>query len=95
MRDIIATAIRQAGVRRPILPGPTPLIKAAAWPMSLLPEPPLTPDAVDFVNQPATVDNGPLLEAMPRRLTPLEEGLGTYVGPVDQPKAAIEFSRAA
>jgi uncharacterized protein YbjT (DUF2867 family)/ligand-binding SRPBCC domain-containing protein len=95
MRDIIATAIRQAGVRRPILPGPTPLIKAAAWPLSLLPEPPLTPDAVDFVNQPATVDNGPLLEAMPRRLTPLEEGLGTYVGPVDQPKAAIAFSRAA
>ena len=79
MRRIVAAALRQAGLRRPIVPGPTALIKAVAWPMRALPEPPLTPDAVDFINQPATVDNGPLLAAMPRRLTPLEEGLATYL----------------
>jgi hypothetical protein len=79
MRRIVAAALRQAGLRRPIVPGPTALIKAFAWPMRALPEPPLTPDAVDFINPPATVDNGPLLAAMPRRLTPLEEGLATYL----------------
>lgn len=80
MRDIIATALRVARLRRPIVPGPTPLIKLAAVPLSWLPSPLLTPDAVDFINQPAVVDTGPLLERMPRRLTPLAEGLATYLG---------------
>ena len=95
MGRIIATAIRQAGLPRLILPGPTPLVKAAAWPLTFLPQPPLTPDAVDFINQPATVDNGPLLAAMPRRLTPFEEGLATYLGSQRQTGAAIEVRRAA
>ncbi len=80
MREIIAAAIAQDGHRRPIVPGPTPLIKIAAFPMKFLPSPPLTPDAVDFINQPATVDNQPLLDAMPRILTPFAEGLATYLG---------------
>ena len=94
MRDIIATALRVAGLRRPIVPGPTPLIKLLAIPLSWLPTPILTPDAVDFINQPATVDLGPLLERMPRRLTPLEEGLRTYLGP-DAPEVSLHFDRAA
>ena len=81
MREIIGIALRVAGLRRPIVPGPTPLIKLAAIPLSWLPTPILTPDAVDFINQPATVDLAPLLERMPRRLTPLEEGLRTYLAP--------------
>ncbi len=89
MRDIIGTALRVAGLRRPILPGPTPLIKLAAIPLSWLPTPILTPAAVDFINQPATVDLAPLLERMPRRLTPLDEGLRTYLGPADA--ATLEF----
>ena len=80
MRDIIGAAMRVAGLRRPILPGPAPLLKLGAWPLSFLPEPPLTPAAIDFINQPATVDLGPLLERMPRRLTPLTEGLASYLG---------------
>jgi len=81
MREIIATALRVARLRRPIVPGPTPLIKLAAVPLSWLPSPILTPDAVDFINQPAVVDIDPLLDRMPRRLTPLAEGLATYLGP--------------
>ena len=80
LREIVARALRAAGIDRPILPGPTPLLKLAAWPLRFLPEPPLTPDAVDFINQPATVDLGPLLARMPRRLTPLDEALQTYLG---------------
>jgi uncharacterized protein YbjT (DUF2867 family)/ligand-binding SRPBCC domain-containing protein len=90
MREIIARALRAARVRRPILPGPTPLLKLAAWPLRFLPEPPLTPDAVDFVNTPAVVDLNPLLERMPRRLTTLDEALATYLPPGSGP-ATLEI----
>lgn len=94
MRDIIATALRVAGLRRPIVPGPTPLLKLATLPLTLLSRPPLTPDAIDFIDQPATVDLAPLLARMPRRLTPLEEGLRSYLAPGAGP-ATIRFGRVA
>jgi NADH dehydrogenase len=85
MRDVIAHALRVAQIRRPILPAPAPLIKLAVAPLVLLPSPPMTPDAIDFVNQPAEVDIRPLLERMPRRLTKLDEGLATYLAPGSGP----------
>ena len=81
MREILHRAMSIAGVKKPLIPGPAPLIKLAAWPMRFLPNPPLSPDAVDFVNQPATVDIGPLLKTMPRVLTRLDVGLASYLGP--------------
>lgn len=81
MREIIHRAMAIAGLHKPLLPGPAPLIKLTAWPMRFLPDPPLSPDAVDFINQPATVDVGPLLKAMPRVLTRLDVGLATYLSP--------------
>lgn len=91
MRDIVRRATQVAGVRRPIMPGPTPLLKIAAWPLSFLPTPPLTPSAIDFINQPATVDLAPLLERMPRRLTPFEEGLATYLGSDPDGRRTLAF----
>lgn len=88
MRAIIGRALRAAGIRRPIVPGPALLIKLAAWPLRFLPSPPLTPDAVDFINAPAVVDTAPLLARMPRRLTPLDEGLATYLPPASAPGEA-------
>jgi NADH dehydrogenase len=85
MREVIRRALAVAGIRRPIVPGPAPLIKLAALPMLLLPEPPLTPAAIDFINQPATVDLGPLLARMPRSLTPLDAGLASYLAPSSGP----------
>ena len=85
MREIIRTALRLANVASPVLSGPTALLKLGAAPLALLPSPPLTPDAIDFINQPATVNNGPLLERMPRRLTRLEEGLSSYLTPESGP----------
>ena len=85
LREIIGRALHAAGLKRPIVPGPAPLIKLAVQPLRLLPEPPLTPDAVDFINQPATVDLRPLLGRMPRRLTPLDEALATYLPPGSGP----------
>ena len=80
MREIIRRAISHAGLRRPIVPGPTPLLKLAAFPLKFLAQPPLTPDGVDFVNQPAVVDTAPLRAALGRDLRTLDEGLSTYVG---------------
>jgi len=85
MRRVISQSIRVAGIDKLILPGPATLIKLGVAPLALLPEPPMTPSAIDFVNQPATVDIGPLLERMPRRLTPLHEGLATYLAPESGP----------
>ena len=85
MRGIIRKALRTAQISRPILPGPTPLLKLASWPLRFLPQPPLTPDAVDFVNAPAVVDIAPLLARMPRRLTPLDEALAAYLSPRSGP----------
>jgi NADH dehydrogenase len=93
MRQVIARALRIAGLRRPIIPGPAALIRLAAAPLTLLSTPPLTPDAVDFINQPATVDVAPLLERMPRRLTPLDEGLASYLAP-GSTAGILEFDSA-
>ena len=84
MREIVRVALRVSRLHRFLLPAPAIMLKLAAWPLQFLPRPPLTPNAVDFVNQPATVDIAPLLAAMPRRLTPLAEGLGTYLGPAER-----------
>ena len=54
----------------------------------------MTPDAIDFINQPATVDLAPLLAPMPRKMTPLDEGLGTYLSPGSGP-GTLEFGRGA
>jgi uncharacterized protein YbjT (DUF2867 family)/ligand-binding SRPBCC domain-containing protein len=81
MREVLHRTLAVAGIGKPLMPGPTPLIKLAAWPMRFLPNPPLSPGAVDFVNQPATVDIEPLMRVMPRTMTPLEVGLATYLGP--------------
>ena len=95
MRGIVRIALRVSGRYRPIIPAPALLLKVAAWPLQVLPRPPLTPAAVDFVNQPATVDTRPLLETVPRRLTPLVEGLRTYLSPEGtQPRGARGSLRA-
>ncbi|HEY8347246.1 MAG TPA: complex I NDUFA9 subunit family protein [Symbiobacteriaceae bacterium] len=75
MNEILQTMLKVMGLRRPLLHGPVPLVKAAAAVLSLLPNPPLTPRAVDFILMDEPVDIGPLLRDFPIRLTPLEEGL--------------------
>ena len=80
MNEVVRTALRVTGKRRFLLHAPEALLRLVAWPLQFLPRPPLTPDAVAFVDQPATVDVGPMLAALPRRLTTLEEGLRTYLG---------------
>ena len=81
MDEIIRVALHVLGRRRPILHAPVWLMKVLTAPLTLLPSPPMTPAAVDFVVQAAPVDTGPLRERLPRRLLPLSEALATYLGP--------------
>jgi uncharacterized protein YbjT (DUF2867 family) len=81
MDAVVREALRVSHRRRPILHAPAGLMKLATRPLTLLPSPPMTPDAIDFIVQSAQVDTGPLTAALPRRLTPLTEGLATYLAP--------------
>jgi NADH dehydrogenase len=91
MREIVRRAVVEAGAPRPIVPGPTRLIRLAAAPLALMCRPWLTPDAVDFVNQPAVVDGRPLEKALGRRMRSLDEGLGAYLGRLPA-GASLEFA---
>ena len=79
MDDIIRVALRVLGRRRPILHAPVVLMKLLTAPLKLLPSPPMTPAAIDFIVQSAQVDTAQLKEKLPRRLMPLAEALNTYL----------------
>jgi uncharacterized protein YbjT (DUF2867 family) len=81
MDEIIREALRTMHRRRPILHAPVFLMKIATAPLTLLPSPPMTPAAIDFVVQSAPVDTTLLSQRLPRRLMPLAEALATYLTP--------------
>jgi len=75
MDEIIRTMLQIMGKRRPLVHQPAWLMKLAAAPLTLLPTPPLSPAAVDFVLMEEHVDITPLVQDFGIRLTPLAEGL--------------------
>jgi NADH dehydrogenase len=79
MKEIIRTALGVMGRRRFLLPIPKVLMEALAVLLRFLPEPPLTPDAIDFITMDALADSSELVETLGLRLTPLREGLSTYL----------------
>jgi NADH dehydrogenase len=79
MDEIIRTALRVQGKRRPILHTPVALMKVMTAPLTLLPSPPMSPTAIDFIVQSAQVDTGPLHERLPHELLPLADALATYL----------------
>jgi uncharacterized protein YbjT (DUF2867 family) len=81
MNDIVKHALKVSGRRRPLLHAPAIVVKAATAPLVLLPSPPMRPSAIDFAIQGAPVDTTRLHELLPRRLTPLDEALATYLRP--------------
>ncbi len=79
MDEIITTMMEVMGKRKPILHVPPALPRAAGFLLQVLPAPPLSPDAVDFLTSEALADTPGLLEAFALELTPLREGLSTYL----------------
>lgn len=77
--DVLKTALDVMGKKRFILHQPVPLGKAIGKVASLLPSPPLTADAIEFILQPAVADNRNVETMLKPRLTWLRDGLATYL----------------
>ena len=82
MNDVIRTMMEVRGRRKPTIHLSPILPKMAGFFLQVLPKPPLTPAAVDFLTADAVADVDPLVEAFGTRLTPLREGLATYLAPL-------------
>lgn len=79
MNEVIRTALAAMGKSRLILSTPKGLVKLAAHLLQLLPGPPLTPDAVEFITMDALADNTAVREALGIQPRPLREGVATYL----------------
>ena len=81
MAQVLRTMLDVMGKQRLVLPIPAAAPKAAGLLLQFLPRPPLSPSAVDFATGDAVADTADLLVKFPMRLTPLREGLATYLAP--------------
>lgn len=81
MNDVVRAALDVMGKRRAILHQPVAIGKALGSLASLSPRPPLTPDAIDFITGTAVADNTAVNEVLHPHLTPLREGLASYLAP--------------
>ncbi|HVQ31744.1 MAG TPA: NAD(P)H-binding protein [Vicinamibacteria bacterium] len=79
MDDIIRCIQKVLGKRRPLLHQPAGLMKLLVLPMALLPEPMLSPGAIDFVLQEVPMDPKPAQDYFGFAFKRLEEGLRTYL----------------
>ncbi|MDE2571619.1 MAG: NAD-dependent epimerase/dehydratase family protein [bacterium] len=76
MRGLMQRLAALMGVRKAALAGPVPLVLLAASLAQLLPNPPLSPDAVRFLLLDVDVDNTALFQLFPGfDLTPADEAL--------------------
>lgn len=79
MDEVLRTIQAVLGKRRPLLHHPVGLMKLLTIPMALLPEPPLSPGAVDFVTGVVEIDPQPAMEHFGFPFRRLEEGLREYL----------------
>ncbi len=82
MDEILRTMLRVMGRTaraRFLIHQPTWLMKALVAPLALLPTPPMTPEAIDFIVGEALVDNRDALATFGGSLATLEQGLKTYL----------------
>lgn len=79
MNDVVRTALEVKGKKRLLLHQPVFVGKTIGALASILPSPPLTPDAIDFITNPATADTATLEAVLHPELTPLRKGLETYL----------------
>jgi nucleoside-diphosphate-sugar epimerase len=80
MDEVLHVMMELRGKRKPLLHFPVWMPKLAGFFLQVLPKPPLSPGAVDFATIDAVADTGPLLGAFDGlRLTPLREGLASYL----------------
>jgi NADH dehydrogenase len=82
MDDVERALVETLGRRPRLVHVPAGLVRAAGRVAALLPKPPLSSDAVEFLVGDAVADTAALAAAMPGLpRTPLREGLASYLGP--------------
>jgi len=79
MDDVIRTVQEVLGRRRPLLHHPPGLMKLLVRPMAILPNPILSPGAIDFITQTVEIDPRPAAEYLGFAFRPLRAGLDEYV----------------
>jgi len=79
MDEVIRTIQRILGRRRPLLHHPVGLMKLLVLPMQILPEPMLSPTAIDFITQKVEIDPRPAREYFGFPFRPLADGLREYL----------------
>lgn len=79
MNEIIHTMLDVMGKRRPVIPVPAWLAKAGTAPLRLLPNPPMTPQGIEFATQSGIVDTRLLHERLDVHPIGLREGLSRYL----------------
>jgi uncharacterized protein YbjT (DUF2867 family) len=79
MNEVLRTMMEVRGKVKPLVHFPPFLPRLAGFFLQVLPRPPLSPEAVDFATDEATADTKALLKEFDLRLTPLRDGLSTYL----------------
>jgi NADH dehydrogenase len=79
MNEVLRALLEALGKRKPLLHFPAWMPKAAGFVLQVLPTPPLSPGAVDFLTGDALADVEPLIAAFHLELTPFREGLASYL----------------
>lgn len=80
MKEMLKTVLHVLGKKCFLIPIPKPFMKFAAFFLQFLPNPPLNPNAVDFVTMDVRIDIAPLKKTFPQiQLKSLEEGLKSYL----------------
>ena len=79
MNDVIKRGLAVQGKKRPLLHQPLIVGKVIGTLASFLPSPPLTADAVDFISAPAIADTSNLNRVLKPDLTPVRDGLQSYL----------------
>lgn len=79
MDEVIRTVLAVTKKRRLLLHHPAGLMKRLVWPMRFLPNPPLSPDAVEFVTTEVPLDPKPAMDYFGFPFRRLAEGLREYL----------------
>lgn len=80
MSDVVRTALQVSGKKRLLLQSPKPVMKLVASVMQFAPGKPLSPNAVDFITEDAVANGTAIRDKLGLQVTPLREGLATYMG---------------
>ena len=79
MDEVLRKIQEVLGRRRPLLHHPIPVMKVLSLPLALLPRPPLSPGAVDFVTMKVEIDTAPARAHFGFTPRPLEQGLREWL----------------